>query len=242
MTIHRDDFMTAAMGFDVFKVIADDADHSYADAAGDSPHAMFYVKLPTTDAEAMRRYQRDGFGVIDVNITFERRPGEPAPTSADGVTVAVATPDHHAAVLDIAEHSFIYDRFHADPRVPDDKANDLKRGWMANYCRGQRGEEILVGLVDGEVAGFLGVLAGKWDGEDARIIDLVAVSRAFQRRGVGRRMVDVFNGKYGQVCDKLIVGTQVANIPSSRLYEQRGYKLTRSTYVLHAHRVDGEMV
>ena len=157
------------------------------------------------------------------------------------MSVTVATSEHHDAILDIAEHSFIYDRFHADPLVPNDKANALKRGWMENYCRGLRGKETLVGLVDGRVAGFLGVLESKWDGEEARIIDLVAVSKAFQRRRVGQRMVEVFNGKYGEECDTLIVGTQVANIPSSRLYEQCGYKLTRSTYVLHAHRVDGEM-
>jgi hypothetical protein len=32
------------------------------------------------------------------------------------------------------------------------------------------------------------------------------------------------------------VGTQIANIPSLRLYERLGFTMAESAYVLHAHR------
>jgi hypothetical protein len=38
----------------------------------------------------------------------------------------------------------------------------------------------------------------------------------------------------------LLVGTQVANIPSVRLYERMGFSLSSSQYVLHLHVEKGQ--
>jgi len=51
--------------------------------------------------------------------------------------------------LDIAESAFVYSRFHLDPLVPKELANRVKREWIANYVRRQRGERLLVAEVDG---------------------------------------------------------------------------------------------
>ena len=42
--------------------------------------------------------------------------------------------------------------------------------------------------------------------------------------------------------NELIVGTQVANVPSVQLYESLGFRLKSSQYVLHMHVREGELL
>ena len=95
---------------------------------------------------------------------------------------------------------------------------------------------------DGVPVGFLAVLAAEVKGCSCRVIDLIGVSNSHQGRGGGRELVDYFRQLYAGKCDLLRVGTQVANIPSARLYERCGFRLAESAYVLHAHVKDGKLL
>ena len=87
--------------------------------------------------------------------------------------------------------------------------------------------------------GFLAALKSH-DGAQA-IIDLVGVHPDAQRQGVGRTMIVRFAEHYRDV-NELIVGTQVANVPSVQLYESLGFRLKSSQYVLHMHVREGELL
>lgn len=177
-----------------------------------------------------------GFYVVDVNVTLDLV----KPVSCDDlnnaeILVQDVEPVDHDTVLDIAATCFVYSRFHLDPQISNSTANRIKRDWLENYIRGERGERLLVAHRDGRPIGFLAVIAGDSEGRTCRTIDLVGVARDFQRRGVGRSLVAHFVQRYAGRVDLLRVGTQAANVPSLRLYESSGFKIVDTQYVLHAH-------
>jgi dTDP-4-amino-4,6-dideoxy-D-galactose acyltransferase len=195
--------------------------------------AFFYAKLPTSEIGLCRALSRAGFAVIDTGITFEwTGPAEAAPAD---VSVGIARPAQYEAVAAIAERCFRWSRFHLDPSIPSELANRVKRRWIENYCRGQRGSALYVGEIGGAVAGFLAVIESRAGNRTTAMIDLVGVAPEHQGRRVGtalaQRFVDEWRGK----SEALRVGTQAANIPSMRFYERNGFRAVESNYVLHAH-------
>jgi ribosomal protein S18 acetylase RimI-like enzyme len=200
-----------------------------------------YARAPAERIDLVRLLSAGGFGVVDVSLTLERPPG-PGLSGREQPAVRVrdAAPADHNTVLASARSCFVYSRFHLDPLVPREAADRVKEEWVRSYLFGKRGERLLVAESEGMPAGFLAVLAAEHDGMPVRVIDLIGVGKQHQGRGVGRSLVHAFIAEYGSRC-LLRVGTQAANIPSLRLYEQCGFRLTASAYVLHAHVKDGQV-
>jgi ribosomal protein S18 acetylase RimI-like enzyme len=172
-----------------------------------------------------------GFAVVDVNLTFARRRDAPA-ASSSGVVVEPAGPEQGEELLDIAGRCFRFSRFHLDPILPNELADRVKREWVQSYVDGNRGVELLAAVDNARPVGFLAVLESR----GARIIDLVGVSPEAQGRGAGRALVCAFVDRHASTERELRVGTQVANVPSIRLYERLGFSLIAAAYVLHLHR------
>jgi dTDP-4-amino-4,6-dideoxy-D-galactose acyltransferase len=236
MKIDADSWMTTVFGYDVFRVAPEGIDTAVVrqhQRAREGRRAFYYAKVPTARVDQVQALASLGFGVVDVNVTFERLPGD----DVDQPTVVVrdATPKDRDALLDIAENCFVYSRFHLDPQVPNRIANAVKREWVDSYLHGRRGEKVRVAEDVGRPVGFLAVLAAKCHGKDARVIDLVGVAGDCQGRGVGKSLVSAFVRERAPGCALLRVGTQAANIPSMRLYERCGFRVAETTYVLHAH-------
>ncbi|MDD1662940.1 MAG: GNAT family N-acetyltransferase, partial [Methanomicrobiales archaeon] len=138
-------------------------------------------------------------------------------------------------LLDIAGSCFVHSRFHADPLIPKAFADTVKQKWIANSLSGKRGEGVFVAETGGRPVGFLAVTAAGDAGDRVRVIDLIGVDRGFQGRGAGSSLVASFINDSAGACDRLRVGTQIANIPSLRLYEKFGFRIAGASYVLHAH-------
>lgn len=211
-------------------------------ASAQDKTAFYYAKVPTVRVGLVQVLTAAGFTVVDVNVTFEREPGEqPDWTGGRNVIVRDVLPKEHECVLDIAATCFVYSRFHLDPQIPKELANAVKREWVNSYCHKRRGERLLVAELDGRPVGFNAVLTTTLDGLSVRVIDLIGVASAYQGSGVGKSLVRHFIhdsvGKY----ERLRVGTQAANLPSMRLYEGCGFRVAETVYVLHAHVRDGEI-
>ena len=239
------------MGIDVFRVSLDRAS-SNGSAPDVQPLAlhmerpersMYFARFPTDRVETLHALSSVGFDVVDVNVTLGRRQARQVGSVPDGIQVLEDVPaEHQDAVLDIAQTSFVYSRFHLDPNITTATANAIKREWLASYVRRKRGERLMVALVDGEPAGFLAVLEATVNDGPCRVIDLIAVDRRHQGHGVGKALVSAFTGRYVGVCDLLRVGTQAANVPSVRLYERSGFLLDETSYVMHAHTGAGRIM
>jgi GNAT superfamily N-acetyltransferase len=247
--IREDSWLSEIFGYPVFRV--EPGDERAAAPLGDvvrnheSRHssAMYYAKIDADRIETVRELSRVGFYVVDVNVTF----GVPAadvtgrgqPADSGRHMIREIAPEHHEAVLRIAATCFKHSRFHLDPLIPVDVANRIKHDWILNYIKKERGEQLWVALHDGWPAGFLAVLASDSGGRRTRTIDLIGVDSGFQGRGFGASLVAFFIDRYAEVSDYLQVGTQVANVPSMKLYQKFGFAIVKAQYVLHKHVHDG---
>ena len=67
------------------------------------------------------------------------------------------------------------------------------------------------------------------------VIDLIAVSPEYQRRGLAAAMISfAAEACLGQSA-VMQVGTQIANIPSLSLYAGLGFRISSASYALHMH-------
>ncbi len=90
---------------------------------------------------------------------------------------------------------------------------------------------MVVAEMEGRVAGFNQLLRGS---RGERVIDLIGVHPDFRRQGLGRALC-LAAEQHADGAAAMLVGTQVANIPSVRLYESLGYRLAHAHYVFHRH-------
>lgn len=255
MKILEDPWLAAIMGHGVFKIGLDAADGTPGDdgAGWYEPliwhqrlrtRGTYYAKIDPTRINIVRQLGSLGFYVVDVNVTFglDREkmlcPIQPKPGA--GCRIGEVAAHLEDEVLAIARSCFRFSRFHQDPQIPNTIADQIKHDWILNYLRKQRGEQLWVATVDGRAAGFLAVIAGEAAGRRYRAIDLIGVAPAYQGRGIGQELAAFFIDTYRDQCDYLLVGTQIANLPSMRLYAKCGFALAQSAYVMHFHLVQPE--
>jgi ribosomal protein S18 acetylase RimI-like enzyme len=187
---------------------------------------FYFAKVATDRIADVRALERRGFGVVDTNVTFELQREVVVDSNVEVGSLVDAEAD---AVLAIAGSAFRYSRFHLDPEVGTELAHHVKREWIRNYVRGVRGDGLLVARHGGRPIGFLAPLVA----HGTAAIDLVAVATDAHGRGAGSALVAAFCTRYAG--KPRIVGTQVANVPSIRLYTKLGFALARSQYILHHH-------
>ena len=236
MPIAEDGWLSERVGCPVFTLDAEASAAELAEHGGSARRAMYQAKLPTTSVERVRELCAAGMYPVDVAVTLEADPAAIAgPSSSDDVRIERAIPEQGEALLGIAETSFRYSRFHLDPGVATATADRIKRDWIESYLRGARGDELLVALVDGRVAGFLAVLVDRGSDPPARVIDLVAVSEEARGRGAARALSARVAADAQSGSELVRVGTQAANVNATRMYERLGFRVARTSYTLHMH-------
>lgn len=160
-----------------------------------------------------------GFRLVETLVTYEC-PLPPVEVSADlPPDIRLASDADADAVAAIARQAFRYDRWHADPAIPDARADAFKAAWARNAVLG-RAVAVLIALGgDGRPAGFSALMAQG----TMLAVDLIAVAPGQQGRGLGRAlMAGAMAYGVGHKYGRLRVGTQAENAASIRLYEALG--------------------
>lgn len=257
VNIREDCWLSSVLGCNVFQVDAGEIEKKHREDRGSivdpirshiagQSLAMYYTKVDSADVDLVRRLASEGFSAVDVNVTLGLDKSSSSDICAAGTrsvcSISEIGSEQHRDVLDIASSCFRYSRFHLDPLIPDEIANQVKREWVQNYILGKRGEQLFVASVDSRPAGFLAVLVAKVNGKKAGVIDLIGVGRQFQRRGIGQALVDHFFAEYRGKVDSFFVGTQIANTPSLRMYQKLGFSIIKAAYVMHLHVRAGTVV
>lgn len=243
-----DHWLAAVSGMGCFALdasrgrLADDAVvgslRAQLEAASSDNAAFAYARIPVEGVALAARLGRAGFRLIDTSVRFSHD-GSAAP-SGNGA-VRVGTLQDRARIVAIASTCFRLSRFHLDPLFPPRLADRIKGAWMESYFDGKRGSEVLVADAGPGPAGFLAVLPRTGVQNSEAVIDLIGVDPTHQHKGLGAAMVAEFIARWRTRVSCLSVGTQIANLPSIRLYEQYGFRLSGSAYVLHAHYRDGKL-
>lgn len=232
MAIREDGWLAERLGRPAFTVAGDtDPEEVRTHVEAGAGPRFYQMRIRTERVDDVRAFSAVGFSVVEATLVFGRLPER----MEVGPEVVASRPEHRVPVVEIGRTAFRYSRFHLDPLIPNEAADRIKADWVESYFAGTRGDHILIGLADGEPAGFLAVLASREDERTLRTIDLVAVGPAAQGRGVARAMTAKFLEESVGVADEVIVGTQAANVPATRLYESMGFTLRRAEYALHLH-------
>ncbi len=196
------------------------------------PDGFAYAKVDCVDIAAIKVLEKAGFNLIDTNMRYVRSNmgSWPEVKLPPGYDVRFAEFGDRATVKKVAATSFVFTRFHLDPMIPDKMANDIKSHWAGNFFIGKRGDWMVVLTFHGKVVGFLQLLSK----DGTNIIDLMAVDKTHQGKGLAARMIE-FAAKQCGEWDRMLVGTQLSNIPSMRAYEKLGFRMCDSSYVFHYH-------
>jgi len=237
----RDQWLSEVAGFECLRL--DPADAAASAWAGQvrSQAAFVYCKVPVLEIAQVKALSSSGLYVVDTNVTLEVRGAVVPGPAIDGVEVRGAEREDHADAQRIAGNAFVFSRFHLDPLVAPELAHRIKREWIRSYCEGRRGECLLVARRQGRVVGFLAVLTVENGGRKVAVIDLIAVDGESRGQGIGGALVRHFLHQW-RGCDVLRVGTQVANAASLRLYQQCGFVVAESSYVMHGHLKGGKVL
>lgn len=191
------------------------------------------AKVPATNLAAAEFLEEHGFRLIDTNLRFEKQGESPTGVSGDCL-LRFAEPADRDAVVDLARRNFVFTRFHHDRLIPKSVADEVKAQWAANFFSGGRGDRLVVAALNEKshekIVGFA-LLATPSDAQV--IIDLIAVEDAYRRRGIAAQIIAFVDSQFAP--SLISVGTQVANLPSVRLYEKLGFRLAGAQYVFHFH-------
>jgi len=181
-------------------------------AARDSAVALISHRGPSETGALLEPH---GFRNVETLVTFEGA----MPSGASAASVRLATPDDADAVGEIAATSFTTDRWHADPLIPNERANAFKAAWAKNDVMGRADAVLLAVADDDEIAGFNAVLLR----DGIAIIDLIAVAPGYQGNGFGRALIQGMASAFPDT-ETVRVGTQASNAASQRLYASVGWR------------------
>ena len=191
--------------------------------------SLIQSKVNCDDINAVIYLQKKDFQLIDTNVTYELNTETIESDFLEkNYQFILAEPQHQKEVYHCAKKSFIYTRYHLDPKIPNPQADLIKAEWANNFFNGQRGQKMVLALSDTVVVGFCQILEPE---PTTRVIDLIAVASDHRRKGLAGSMI-----KYAlEKENRILVGTQVNNIPSIRCYEAMGFRVSKSQYVFHLH-------
>lgn len=133
-------------------------------------------------------------------------------------------------ILKIAKDSFSQDRFHSDPRISKGLADKIKSRWISENLSGKRNSVTLVyrNPKNSNVLAFSSLLINN----DSLVIDLIAVSSNFRKKGIGSELVKASQSMASLRNLPLMVGTQEKN-HANELYRNNNFNLINETFVYH---------
>lgn len=231
--ITEDQWLSQIMGKPVYRVMADNTLGENEGAIKDlQPGNVFlYAKVPVQDVTNIERLEKLQFHLVDTNVVLDKKATQDRKPSGKTIVRLAESKDEQQAV-ELGRRSFAFTRFHQDPAIPKEKADEIKAEWVRNYFKGTRGSHMIVAEKDNQIVGFLLMIFS--EGNFELIIDLVAVDPDFQHQGIATDMI-IFAENMIENVKSVKVGTQIANIPSLKLYGKLGFKVCHSAYVFHFH-------
>lgn len=225
--VERDKFLSEIFEETVLKISDVEAgEYGYGEPV------FAYAGVPTDQPVHVAKLEESGFRLVDTNLKLSTKALSLNSVSPDPeFRIRFAEPGDRIGVEEIAVSCFKYSRFHLDPLVDNQKANELKRRWAGNYFAGLRGNWMVVAEgPEGGIVGFLQLLNQRGQ----LIIDLIAVSESARGRAIAPSLIE-YASQHCEEYEEVIVGTQVSNIPSLRMYERLGFRVLESRYMFHYH-------
>lgn len=193
------------------------------------------VRLNASDLSGLHALEQAGFITVDSILTFALDVSDMPLAELNGdIDIRLAIPSDGAATAELARQAYVYDRFHSDPYIPSKRADELHATWLRNSCAGGAADAVVLAEKNQSLLGFVTCKLQRDTkthlGELIGAIVLVATTKEARRRGIARATtlaaLDWFRQQDAVIVE---VGTQVRNIPASRLYESCGFRLINAS-------------
>ena len=188
------------------------------------------VRFDAEDSHLIGGFAENGYEVVDTINTFVIQTSNLEPFSSENL-IRMTTPADAVAVREIARKAFKVDRFHSDPLIPKDLADEIHAQWGYNSVMGSAADAVVIGEDEnGRVVGFvtcrIQIDTAEFLRQKIGTIVLVATDPNAQGKGTGTKMVrSALNWFIAQGCDLVDVGTQASNERARKLYENTGFCL-----------------
>jgi ribosomal protein S18 acetylase RimI-like enzyme len=237
--LKKDLWLTETFGYEVFHLIIDDnifvrlqdyesEEHQVMYSAL-KKNVMIYCKIKPISVACTGLLFDCGFKLIDTNLTMRKKVDDHF-KNRDFDNIRFATMEDEEQVAELARTSFSFSRFHLDPHVCTEDANNLKAEWARNFFRGKRGDAMVVAMEKNVVVAFLQLF---YFGSEL-VIDLIAVDASQRCKSIAKNII-MYAANQCKPFQSMRVGTQIANIPSIRLYEALGFKVDSFDHIFHYH-------
>jgi len=196
---------------------------------------LLVAKVPTHDVTMGRMLAENGFYVVETMLDIALPLARLAPSTAvaRGAMLRLATPADLEAILAIAGSAFHDDRFHLDPSLPSEKADQRYRGWVE---RGFAGGEPVFVYEDTRRETILGFYHIRELPNSAVDLSLAAVHPSCQGAGIGALMYQAVLGECRQRGYQTAV-TRIAinNLPVANLFFRLGFTIREAVLTFHLH-------
>lgn len=196
-----------------------------------------FHRVEVDDLLTFQILEKAGFQLQDViiNFCFNLRTSRIPLFKSKFVIIRPYRSKDLRCLQEIARTSFIYDRFHSDPQLNKKRSDQLHAAWISNACQGLA-DIVLVAELNKRVVGFVSCKVDKLSERylpfSFGTIDLIAVDRDVQGRGVGKALMRKALDWFSDKVDIIEVGTQVRNYPALRLYQKLGFKIVSANFSL----------
>ncbi|HEY6806738.1 MAG TPA: GNAT family N-acetyltransferase [Pyrinomonadaceae bacterium] len=189
------------------------------------------VRVDVNDLSTLHVLEETGFITVDNILTFalDLTTHELSAVEHD-FTIRQATIDDSERAAQLALNIFTKDRFHSDPLINKDRADKLHAEWVRNSCKGVAADVVLSAKTDEQLLGFITCKVQRETpvefGQMIGTIVLVGCDEKARGCGIGRALISAaLDWLKQQGCDVVEVGTQLRNVPASRLYQKCGFQL-----------------
>ncbi len=166
--------------------------------------------------------------LVDKKTTFVKENPRPATLNPAIVEYNADMPLNE--LIDLSQASGVYSRYRIDPRIENEKCDDLYKQWILNAIQHQLADRVLVYQIGQKLAGLI-TLGTKNNRAD---IGIVAVQARERGKGIGKALLsaaDVFSKE--KMLTAIQVVTQGANLPACALYHSAGYEVRKVEYFYH---------
>lgn len=196
------------------------------------------ARLDAGDLSGLHALEEAGFITVDSILTFARDLKANPPIALPAAyRIRFATSEDTPAVAALAREAYSYDRFHADPAIDDESADELHAAWLSNSCAGTAADAVVIAEDEEGLLGYVTCKlqrdTQKFLGRMVGTIVLVATAESARGRGVGHAITMAALCWFQEQGASIVeVGTQLRNIPASRLYQRCGFSLVGSSISL----------
>jgi len=196
---------------------------------------LLVAKVPTRDVAMSRLLAACGFYVVETLLEIALPLARLAPSTAvaRGAMLRLATPDELNTILDIAGSAFHDDRFHLDPTLPSEKADQRYRGWVE---RGYASGEPVFVYEDTRRGRILGFYHIRELPDSAVDLSLAAVHPSCQGAGIGALM---YQAVLEECCRRgyqtAVTRISAGNLPVANLFFRLGFSIRETTLTFHLH-------